>query len=70
MDFRSTHVFSVKKEDNSANFTAGGIISLRTHITHCLDTTAIISSPVYVMVYKGMRHVTLPRMRELSPAPT
>jgi hypothetical protein len=23
----------------------------------------------YVMVYKAMSHVTLPRMRELSPAP-
>jgi hypothetical protein len=23
----------------------------------------------YVMIYKAMRHVTLPRMRELSPAP-
>jgi hypothetical protein len=24
----------------------------------------------YVMVYKAMNHVTLPWMRELSPAPT
>jgi hypothetical protein len=30
MDFHSTHVFSVKKADNSANFTADGIINHRT----------------------------------------
>jgi hypothetical protein len=27
MDFRGTHVFSVKKAGNSANFAAGGIIT-------------------------------------------
>jgi hypothetical protein len=31
MDFCSTHVFSVKKAGNSADVTAGGIMSLRTH---------------------------------------
>jgi hypothetical protein len=31
MDFHSTHVFSVKKADNSVNFTGGGIINHRMH---------------------------------------
>jgi hypothetical protein len=31
MDFQSTHDFRMKKEDNSANFTAGRIIGYRTH---------------------------------------
>jgi hypothetical protein len=31
MDFGSTHVSSVRKADNSANFAAGGIINRRTH---------------------------------------
>jgi hypothetical protein len=37
-DFRSTYVFSVKKADNSANFTADGTISRRAHHTSiCRD---------------------------------
>jgi hypothetical protein len=31
MGFSSTHVSSMKKADNSANFAAGGIINHRTH---------------------------------------
>jgi hypothetical protein len=40
---------------------AGGITDRRTH--HKYVTS-------YVMVYKTMSHVTLPRMCELSPTPT
>jgi hypothetical protein len=37
MDYRSTHVFSMKKADNCANFEAGGIINRRTHSSLCRD---------------------------------
>jgi hypothetical protein len=38
INFRSTHVFSVKKVDNSANFAAGGIDSRKTlHNSFCRD---------------------------------
>jgi hypothetical protein len=68
--FCSTHVSSVKKADNSANFAAGGIVYRRTHhYSLCRDKNKHQMSS-YVMVYKAMIHVTLPRMRELSPAPT
>jgi hypothetical protein len=70
IDFHSTHVFSVKKADNRANFEAGGIINCITHQNSlCRGKTKhqVIS---YVMIYKAMSHVTLPRMSKLSPAPT
>jgi hypothetical protein len=69
MGFRSTRVFSVKKADNSANFAAGGIINHRTHRYSLCRHKNKHYVASYVMVYKAMYHVTLPRMRELSPAP-
>jgi hypothetical protein len=70
MDFRSTHVFSAKKADKRANFAAGGIISRGTlYNLLCRDKNKHQMTS-YVMVYKAMSHVTLPRMYELSPAPT
>jgi hypothetical protein len=53
MDFRGTHTFSVKKEDNSANFAAGEIIKRRTrHNSLYTD-----KNKHYVMVYKAMSHM-------------
>jgi hypothetical protein len=68
MDFRSTHVFSVKKAyDHRANFAAGGIIIRRTHHNSLYGDKHKQWVASYVMVYKAMSHETLPRMRELSP---
>jgi hypothetical protein len=61
--------FCVKKSDSSANFAAGGIISSRTHDNLvCRDKNKLYVTS-YVMVYKAVSHVTLPRMREPSPDP-
>jgi hypothetical protein len=69
MDFRSTHILCVNEADNSLNFAAGGIMNRRTHHNSlCTDKNKHYVTD-YVMVYKAMSHVTLPRMRELSPAP-
>jgi hypothetical protein len=70
MDFHSTHVFSMKKEDKSTNFAAGGIINCRTHHTSlCRDKNKhLVTSPV--MVYKATSYVMLPHMCKLSPTPT
>jgi hypothetical protein len=69
MDFRSTHISSAKKADNSANFTAGGIVNGRTrHDLLCRDKNKHYVTS-YMMVYKAMNLVTLPRMRELSLSP-
>jgi hypothetical protein len=66
MDFRN--IFSVKKADNSANLAAGGVINRRTHHNSpCRDKNKQQVTS-YVMVYKAMSHVTVTRMRELSPA--
>jgi hypothetical protein len=62
-------MFSAKKADDSANFAAGGIINRRKHNSLCRDKNKHQVTS-YVMVYKATNHVTLPRMRELSPAPT
>jgi RNase P protein component len=70
MDFRSAHAFSVKKADNSANFAAGGIINRRTHHNSRCRNRNKHWMTSYMMVHKAMSHVTLPRMRELSPTPT
>jgi hypothetical protein len=70
MDFRSNQVFSVKKADNGANFAAGGIIGRRTHHNSLYRGENKHWVTSYVMVYKAMSHVTLPHMRELTPAPT
>jgi hypothetical protein len=60
MDFRR-----VKKADNSANFTAGGIVYRRTHHSSLYKNKNKRCVTSYVMVYKAMSHVTLHRMREL-----
>jgi hypothetical protein len=70
MDSRSTPVFRAKKADNSANFTAGGIINRRAHHNSLRRDTNKYEVASYVMVYKAMSHVTLPRMRDLSVTPT
>jgi hypothetical protein len=70
MDFRSTHVFSMKRADKSANCTAAGIISHRTHHNSLCRDKNKHKVTSYMMVYKAMSHVTLPRMRELFLAPT
>jgi hypothetical protein len=52
----STHVFSVNKDNNSANFADGGIITTQDKgTTHFADK---IKHQVtsYVMVYKATRH--------------
>jgi hypothetical protein len=69
MNFCSTHVFSVTKADNSANFAAGGIINLRTHNSLCIDKNKHYMTS-YVMVYKATSRVTLSGTRKLSHAPT
>jgi hypothetical protein len=70
MNFRNTHVFRVNKADNSSNFAAGGIIDRRAqHNSLCRDKNKRYVTN-YVMVYKIMSRATLPRMQELSPAPT
>jgi hypothetical protein len=69
MDFHSSHVFSVKKADRGANFTAGEIISGGTyHNSVCRDKNKHQVTS-YVVVYKAMSQVTLPRMREIFCAP-
>jgi hypothetical protein len=65
-DFLSTHVFSVKKADNSANFAAGWVINCRTHNSLCRDKNKHQVNS-YVMVYKAMSHVKLPCMCKLAP---
>jgi hypothetical protein len=37
MDFRSTHVFSLKKADNGANFAAGRLSVAGDIITHSVE---------------------------------
>jgi hypothetical protein len=65
MDFRSTHVFSVKEAENSVNGAAGGIINCRTHRNSlCRDKNKLYVTS-YMMVYKAINHVL-----EVSPAPT
>jgi hypothetical protein len=67
---RITHVFSVKKADNSTNFAAGGIMNRKTHHNLlCRDKNKYYVTS-YVMVYKAMNHATLPRMHDLCPAST
>jgi hypothetical protein len=59
--FSSTHVLGMKKEDNSMNFTAGGIINCRTHHNwQCRDKNKDYVTS-YVMAYKAMIRVMLPR---------
>jgi hypothetical protein len=70
MDFRSSNVFGVKKADNNANFAAEGLINRRTHHNSLCRDKNKHNVTSYVMVYKAMSHVTLPRMRELSRALT
>jgi hypothetical protein len=59
----------VKETDNSTNFAAGGIIDRKTHHNSLFEDNNKHWVTSYAMVYKAMSHVTLPRMRELSPAP-
>jgi hypothetical protein len=60
----------VKKADNGDNVAAGGIINRRIeHNPLCRDKNKHQVTN-YVIVYKAMSHVTLPRMRELCLAPT
>jgi hypothetical protein len=67
MDFRSTHVSSVKKADLSTNFVAGEIINRMTHHnSHCRDKNKHYMTS-YMMIYKEMSHAMLLRMREYSP---
>jgi hypothetical protein len=68
--FPGTHVCSVKEADNSAIFDAGEIINCETyHNSLCRDK---IKQKVTscMMVYKAVSHMTLPRMRQLSSAPS
>jgi hypothetical protein len=61
--------FSAKKTDNRVNFEAGKIINrMKHHNSLCRDKNKHCVTS-YMLVYKAMSHVTLPRMRELSPAP-
>jgi hypothetical protein len=69
MDFCSTHVFGIKKV-NGANFAAGGIINHSTQHKSLRRDKNKHQVASYVMVYKAVSHVTLPHIRELSPAPT
>jgi hypothetical protein len=56
MDFLSTHICSVKKAANSANFTSGGIINRKAqHNSLRRDKSK------RKVVYKGMSYVTLSR---------
>jgi hypothetical protein len=48
----------------------GGLSIVGHIITHPVDTRTNTRWQVIQMVYKAMSHVTLPRMRELSLAPT
>jgi hypothetical protein len=66
MDFRSTYVFSMKKADNSMNFTAVRIINRRTHRNSLYREEQTLGDQLW-MVYKAVSHVILPRMCELSP---
>jgi hypothetical protein len=45
-------------------------LSIAGHIINHSVGDKKIGDQLYVMVYKAMSHVTLPRMHELSPAPT
>jgi hypothetical protein len=65
MDFYSTHVFRVKKADNT-NLAAGGIITCKTHHTSLCTDKNEHSVTSYVMVYKAMSHVMLPYVHEFS----
>jgi hypothetical protein len=69
MHFSSTQVITVKKLDNSVNFTAEGIINHRAHNSLCKDKAKHCVTS-YVMVYNAMGYVMLPRMCELYLAPT
>jgi hypothetical protein len=51
MDFNSTHVFSVKKADSSANITAGEIINYRTHNSFCIPEKT--TGDQFFMVYEA-----------------
>jgi hypothetical protein len=70
MDFCSTHVYSTKKVDNRANLAGGVTISHRTHHNLLCTDKNKHYVPSYMMVYKAMSHMMLPRMQELSHAPT
>jgi hypothetical protein len=69
-DFCSTHIFSMKNADKSANFAAGGITNHGTHHSSFRRDKNKHWVTSYVMVYKAMWRVTLPRMPKLSPTPT
>jgi hypothetical protein len=71
MDFRGSDIFRVEKADNIANFAPGGIINRRTHQNSvCRDRQEQTLVASYMMVYKALSHVTLPRRREPFPIPT
>jgi hypothetical protein len=59
----------MKKAGNSANFAAVGIISRRTRRNSFSRDKNKHWVTSYMMVYKAVSHVTLPLMREFSPAP-
>jgi hypothetical protein len=65
-DFPSTQ-FSMTKSDNSSSFATGGIINRRTHHNSLCRNKNKHQMTSYVIVDKTVSHVTLPRMRELSP---
>jgi hypothetical protein len=60
--FHSTHVLSVEKADNT-NFSAGGIISYR---THSVGTRTNTKWPFMWWFTRHMSRVTLPHMHERS----
>jgi hypothetical protein len=60
----------MNKLDKSVNFTAEGIINHRTQHNSLCKEKAKHCVTSYVMVYKAMGYMTLPRMWKLYRAPT
>jgi hypothetical protein len=69
-EFPQHSCFGVTKASKRANFTTGGLINRWKHHNSLCKNKNKHSMDSYVMVYKAMSRVTLPRMRELCPAPT
>jgi hypothetical protein len=54
----------------STNISTGRIIERKTHYNWLSKDIKKHLVTMYVMIYKAMSHVTVPRMRELFPAPS
>jgi hypothetical protein len=68
MALHSTHVFSMKKVDNSVNYESGGIINCWTHHNSLCRDKNKYQMTSYGMVYKAMSHVMLPHIQEFTPS--